>query len=193
MKLRLIVFACWFVLFGLVGAGLAAADAPGWVLLLVVLAIIAAQQLYCGILVPRGARARLLKAVDPEAGPPPGATPADSSLVDRLDALGDAKDWDGLRALLSDDFAVVLGKRRFDRRIYIRLLKATERQLPGERKTEEVVVHPDEPDVIWVRSTSSRQPRFGPRFVSTAWTRIRVTADGNRVREITSAGVLSVA
>jgi len=163
------------------------------VLVLVVFAIVAAQQIYCQILVPRAARARLLKAVDPTIGPPTGATPVNSPLVGHLDALSDAKDWDGLRALLSEDFAIVVGTRRFRRRVYIRLLKATDRQLPGERRTEEVVVHPDEPDVVWVRSTASGKPRFGPGFVSTTWTRVRLTSDGSRVREIASAGVLRVA
>jgi hypothetical protein len=65
--------------------------------------------------------------------------------------------------------------------------------LPGERKTDEVVVHPDEPDVIWVRATSSCKPRLGPGFVSTTWTRVSLTSDGSRVREIAGAGVLSVA
>jgi hypothetical protein len=193
MRYQVIAFGCWIVLFGLIGAVLAAAGAPPWALLLVALAILAALQLYCGILVPRGARARLLKAVDPTVGPPPGATPADSPLLGRLDALSEAQDWDGLRALLSDDFAIVVGKRRFGQSIYIRLLKATVRQLPGERKTDEVVVDPSEPDVMWVRSTSAGKPRFGPGYVSTTWTRVRLTPDGSRVREIGRVGVLSVA
>jgi hypothetical protein len=192
MKYQVIATLGWIVLFGLIGAGLAAAGAPPWALVLVVLAIVAAQRIYCQILVPRGARARLLKAVDPTAGPPPGATPADPALVGRLDALSEAKDWDGLRSLLSDDFKIVVGKRRFGPSIYIRLLKATERQLPGERKTDEVIVHPNEPDVIWVLSTASGKPRFGPAFVSTGWTRVKLTSDGSRVREIASAGVLRV-
>jgi len=193
MKYQAIATVGWIVLFGLIGAGLAASDAPPWALVLVFLAIVGAQQIYCQLVVPRGARWRLLKAVDPTVGPPPGAVPADSPLIDRLDALSEAKDWDGLRALLSDDFAMVHGTHRFDERFYIRRLKANERQLPGGRKTEEVVVHPDEPDVLWVRSTSFGKPRFGPGFVSKTWTRVRVTPDGSRVREIASAGVVSVA
>jgi hypothetical protein len=190
---QVIASVCWCVLFGLIGAGFAAADAPPWSIALAVVAIIAAQQLYCQILMPRGARARLLKAVDPTVGPPPGARPADSTLVSRLDALSDARDWDGLRALLSDDFAIVVGKRRFGQRVYIRRLKTTDRLVPGERKTDEIVVHPNEPDVLWIRSTSSGQPRFGPRFITTTWTRVRLTSDGSRVREIATVGVLSAA
>jgi hypothetical protein len=96
--------------------------------------VIAVRQIYCQILVPRGARARLLKAVDPTVGPPPGSVPADVALLDHLDELSDAKDWDALRALVSDDFRIVVGKRRFDQRIYIRLLKATERQFPASAR-----------------------------------------------------------
>jgi hypothetical protein len=158
-----------------------------------VLGLVAAQQVYCQIVVPRGARARLLRKVDPSVGPPPGGSPASVPLVDRLDALSDAEDWDGLCGLLSDDFALVIGKRRFGQGLYIRLLKTSRRQLPGRSTTDEVVIHPDEPDVIWVRSTSSGKPRFGPSFVSTGWTRVRVTPDGTRVREIVNAGVLHVA
>ena len=38
-------------------------------------------------------------------------------------------------------------------------------------------MHPDEPDIVWVRSTASRKPRFGPGYVSTSWTRVFVTPD----------------
>jgi hypothetical protein len=193
MKYQVIACVCWFLVLGLIGFGLGATGAPPWAGIPVVLTIVAAQQIYCRILVPRGARARLLKVVDPTVGPPSGAAPADSPLVGRLDMLSGDQDWDGLRALLSDDFAVVVRGRRFGPRTYIRLLKATDRQLPGDRKTDEVVVHPNEPDVIWVRSTFSGTPRFGPGFVSTGWTRVRVTPDASRIREIALAGVLHVA
>ena len=193
MRYEVLAFVGWIALFGLVGVGVAATDSPPWVLIAVAWPLVAAQQIYCQIFVPRGARARLLKAVDPTVGPPPGAAPAAPPIIGRLEALSDAKDWRGLRALLSDDFAIVYGKRRFSRRIYIRVLKANDRQLPGERKTDEVVVHPDAPDVVWVRSTTAGKPRFGPGFVSTSWTRVRLTSDGSRVREIADAGVLSVA
>lgn len=143
---------------------------------------------------PRPARSPCapLKQVDPNAGPPAGATPIDAPTVAQLDALSAANDWDGLRTLLSDDFAFVFGKRRFDWRIYIRVPKTTDKQLPGESKTDEVVVHRDEPDVVWVRATSSGTPRFGPGFVAITWTRIRLTADGSRIREIAGAGVQHV-
>jgi hypothetical protein len=192
MKFQVIATLGWAIMFGLIGVALAAAGAPPWALPLVVLAIVAAQQIYCKILVPRGARKRLLKEVDPTVGPPPGAAPADHPLVGQLDALSEANDWESMRSLLSDDFAMVVGKRRFGPSISIRLLKAAERQLPGERKTDEVVVHPDEPDVVWILSTTSGKPRFGPGFVSTSWTRLALTSDGSRIREISSAGVLDV-
>lgn len=169
-----------------------AAGAPSWAFVPVYLLIVAAQQVYCQILVPRSARARLLKAVDPAAGPPLGAAPADSPLIRHLDELGEVQDWDAMKALLSDDFELVMGKRRFGQKVYIRVLKMTRRQLPGEHTTDEVVVHPDEPDVLWVRSTSSGKPRFGPGFVATSWSRFSLTPDGSRVREIADAGVVHV-
>jgi membrane protein implicated in regulation of membrane protease activity len=47
MKYQVIVFTCWIVLFGVVGAVLAAVDAPPWALTLAIFAIVAAQQIYC--------------------------------------------------------------------------------------------------------------------------------------------------
>jgi ketosteroid isomerase-like protein len=193
MKHLLVASVCSIVVFGLILAGLVAVDAPPWIRVLVLVAAFAAPDIYCRVFVPRGARKRLLKAVDPTAGPPPGATPADSRLIDHLDMLSEAKDYDALRSLLSDDFEVVAGRLRYGANTYIRTLKAGDRQLPGARRTDEVVVHPSEPDVIWVRSTHARKPRFGPAYVSTSWTRITITEDGSRVREITSGGVLHVA
>ena len=93
----------------------------------------------------------------------------------------------------ADDFEVVAGRFRYGASTYIRTLKASDRQQPGKHTTDEVVVHPSEPDVIWVRLTSSRKPRFGPAYVSTSWTRVTVTQDGSRVRGLSSGGVLHVA
>jgi hypothetical protein len=193
MKHQLVASGCSIVVFGLILAGLVAVDAPSWIRVLVLVAAFATPDIYCRTFVPRGARKRLLKAVDPTAGPPPGATPADSPLIDHLGMLSDAKDYDALRSLLSDDFEVIAGRFRYRAKAYIRTLKAVDRQQPGERRTDKVVVHPSEPDVIWVRSTNSRRPRFGPAYVSTSWTRVTVTEDGSRVRELTSAGVQHVA
>jgi hypothetical protein len=184
---------CSLIVFGLTLAGLVAIDAPSWLRVLTVFAMLAAPDVYCRTLVPRGARKRLLKAVDPTAGPPAGATPGESPLIDRLDMFSKVKDYDALRSLLSDDFELVAGRLRYGASVYIRMLKAGDRQLPGKRRTDEFVVHPSEPDVIWVRSTSSRKPRFGPAYVSTSWTRVTVTEHGTHVREIIDGGVLEVA
>jgi hypothetical protein len=193
MKHLLVSSACSIVVGVLVLAGLVALDAPLWARVLALVAMLAAPDIYCRLVVPAGARKRLLKAVDPAAGPPLGATPVDSPLIDHLDMLSKVKDYDALSSLLSDDFEVVAGRLRYGAPTYIRWLKAGDRRLPGTRKTDEIVVHPSEPNVIWVRSTQSRKPRFGPAHVSTSWTRVTVTEDGSRVREITSAGVQHVA
>lgn len=193
MRLQAIAFIGWLALFGLVAVVLAVAGAPAWSLLVVAAALVGAVQVYCSLIVPRGTRARLVKAVDPTAGPPPGAMPVEAPLLGRLDTLVEAKDWRGLRPLLSDDFAVVVGKRRYDRRVYVNLLKSSVRRVPGEHTTEQVVAHPDEPDVLWVRVKASGKPRFGPGFVSTTWMRFTLTPDGSRLREVADAGVLHVA
>jgi hypothetical protein len=193
MKHLLVASACSIVVGVLVLAGLVAVDAPLWTRMLALAAMLAAPDVYCRLIVPRGARKRLLQAVDPTAGPPLGATPIDSPLIAHLDMLSEVKDYDALRSLLSDDFEVLAGRLRYGAPTYIRSLKAGDRQLPGKRKTDEIVVHPSEPNVIWVRSTQSRKPRFGPAYVSTSWTRVTVTEDGSRVREITSAGIQHVA
>jgi hypothetical protein len=193
MKSEVIAFFCTLLVVAAVAVGLGIADAQPWVTALVFGGLFAVRQIYCKILVPRGARRRLLKAVDPTAGPPPGAARVDSPLIDQLDRLGEAKDWDAMRALLSDDFALIRGRIAYGKGVYIRVLKAVDRQFTGTSTTDEVVVHPDEPDVMWVRSTSNSKPRFGPGFVSTTWTRITVTPDRTRVCTIEFAGVLNVA
>jgi hypothetical protein len=138
MKHLLLASACSIVVGVLVLAGLVALDAPLWTRVLALVAMLAAPDLYCRLVVPRGARKRLLKAVDPTAGPPLGATPADSPLIDHLDMLSEVKDYDALRSLLSDDFEVVAGRLRYGAPTYIRSLKAGDRQLPGKRKTDEI-------------------------------------------------------
>jgi hypothetical protein len=168
-------------------------DASPWANVLWAAAAIAVPSAYCSLLAPRRARARLLKAVDPTVGPPPGAQPVDSPLIRHLDMLSADKHYDALRSMLSDDFAMVVGRVEFGATSYIRSLRTNDRRQPGQRTTEQVVVHPDEPDLLWVRSTHCRKPRFGPAYVSTTWTRVRVTADQRRVREILPAGVLQVA
>ena len=113
-------------------------------------------------------------------------------LIEQLGMLSDAQDYDALRSLLSDDFAIVEGRLIYEASDYLRELRAIDRQLPGTRTTDEVVVRPDEPDIVWVRSTAARKPRFGPGYVSTSWTRVFVTADRTQIVSIVHAGVTHV-
>ena len=194
MTRQVIVVVCAVALYGVLVAGLSpGVGASPWAHVLWAAAAIAVPSAYCSLLAPRRARARLLKAVDPTVGPPPGAQPVDSPLIRHLDMLSADKDYDALRSMLSDDFAMIVGRLEFGATSYIRSLRTIDRRQPGRRTTEEVVVHPDEPDLLWVRSTHCRKPRFGSAYVSTTWTRVRVTADETRVREILPAGVLQVA
>jgi hypothetical protein len=192
MKRQVIVCFGWFVLYAVAAVVLDAVDAPPWVWLATVLAAIAGSHLYGRLLLPRRARERMLNRVDPTVGPPHGAAPADVPLIEHLSMLSDAKDYDALRSLLSDDFAIVAGRFTLEAGDYIRSLKASDWQVPGTRTTDEVVVHPDEPDIVWVRSTASRKPRFGPGYVSTTWTRVSVTPDRTQVLSIDHAGVTQV-
>lgn len=192
MKSQLIAVAFWVFVGAVATVLLDALEAPFWSWILVLVALCTVQRVYCEFLVPRGTRARLLKQVDPAAGPPAGATPADSPTLRHFTELATVQDWDALRTLLSRDFEFVVGRYRFGRKLYIRILKASSRQLPGRTRTDEVVVHPDEPDVLWVRATTSGKPRFGPGFVETSWMRVRLTPDRAQLREIADAGVLQV-
>lgn len=193
MRTQVLMGVSCFVGFAAIVVLLEAVGAPWWSVIPMYALVVGAQQVYCELFAPRGARARLLEQVDPTVGPPPGAAPVDLPVIRGLDELSRVQDWDALRSLLSDDFEFVFGKRRYGQRVYIRILKMARRQLRGERRTDEVVVDPHEPDVVWVRSTSTGKPRFGPGFVETSWTRVSLTVDGNRVREIANAGVLCVA
>ena len=192
MKPLLIVCFGWVVFYAVVAVVLDAVGAPSWAKLAAGLTAIVGLYVYGRLFAPRRARERLLDQVDPTAGPPPGAMPADVPLIDHLGMLSDAKDYDALRSLLSDDFAIVVGRLHYEASDYIRSLKASDRELPGTRTTDAVVVHPDEPDIVWVRSTASRKPRFGLGYVSTTWTRVSVTPDRTQVLSIAHAGVTKV-
>ena len=189
MKRQVLAIVCLFCFYAVFLTALSGVDAPVWTQVLATLAPGAMCWAYCAFVAPRRARARLLKAADPSAGPPPGAVPVDSPLINHLDMLLDSKDYDAFRAYLSRDFGYIVGRIQFGAGSYIRSLKSGD----GERRTEAVLVHPDEPDVMWVRSTHTREPHSGAPYVFTTWTRITLTPDGSRVREIEGAGVLQVA
>jgi hypothetical protein len=192
MKRHLLICLGWLVLYGALFVLLDAVNAPLGVRLATIAAAIAGPYVYGQLVAPRRAREHLLKQVDPTVGPPPGATPAEVPLIDHLDTLSAAQDYDALRSLLSDDFAIAAGRFTFEANDYIRSLKAHDRQQPGTTTTDEVLVHPDEPDTVWVRSTASRKPRFGPGYVMTTWTRVIVSPDRTRVLSIAHSGVTQV-
>ncbi|RKQ88224.1 hypothetical protein C8N24_6266 [Solirubrobacter pauli] len=193
MKRLLLLCVGWLVFYVVLDGVLDAVDAPWWASVVPALVAVAGSMAYYRLLRPRRAREHLLKQVDPSAGPPPGATAVHVPLIEHLSALSNAKDYDALRSLLSDEFAIVAGRFILEAEDYIRSLKATDRYEPGTHTTDEVVVHPDEPDVVWVRLTASRKPRLGPAYVSTSWTRVTVSPDRRRVLSIAHAGVTQVA
>lgn len=58
MKYQVLATLCWLLVYAGIAVLFAALDAPTYALIAVAVAALAGQQLYCKILVPRGARAR---------------------------------------------------------------------------------------------------------------------------------------
>jgi hypothetical protein len=143
---------------------------------------------------PARSRSQMLALVNPDAGPPPEAEPAQSELLNRFHAAGEAQDWHAVRQLLAAEFVFVdPAGRRHDANSYLRSQKLLRRVYPDlEGTTEAVVAVPQERGVLYFRSTVRGHPRSGPAFDGTAWSRLTTTADGDRVREITHVGVIRV-
>jgi hypothetical protein len=144
---------------------------------------------------PRPIRAQMLKALDPVSGPPAGAEPGTSELPRRIDNALNAREWRALRSLLAGDFALIdLKGRRFDASMHVKTCRGLAHAYPDVRQTtEEVLTDPVEADVLWVRGTLVGHPRFGPALDVTSWTRMTLTPDGERVRELANGGVIRVA
>ena len=128
MKTRAIIYGCAAAY----GLALAALRLPLWVLVPAIVVPIALQQLYCRVIVGARMRGKLLKLVDPVAGPPEGSYPVESEIPRRLD---EANDPQALAALLADDFGMTDARgRRIDRQTYIKLDDVHEEARPGVRR-----------------------------------------------------------
>jgi hypothetical protein len=141
---------------------------------------------------PRRSHKALLAELDPQAGPPAGAKPAQSDLLDRMQQAARAQDWPALKTLLADDFAVVTANgRRHGPQAYVRTLKLMLRAYPDlHSQTEAVLADPAEPNVLWLRSKSTGHAKRGPALDATSWSRLTTTADGERARELANGGVV---
>jgi hypothetical protein len=174
-------------------AGEAIGGATGLVVVGVLLiALATAQQVYCRVVVPVLLRNAARKRLDPSAGPPPGAEPAESEVVRRM---GTARGWEAIEPMLSDDFAFIDGRgRRVGRGRYRRAIVAYNNIYPEwDSEVEAIVADPVAPDVFYLRTAMRSRPRLGPLLHTTTWTRYVLTPEHTKVREIEAAGVLSVA
>jgi hypothetical protein len=184
LALGAVVFALPQVL-GVLGLALSA---------LIFLLVLLWRHLYFHLLVPPKVRARLLALLDPDAGPPDGARPVESELVERLQLAITARDWRALKALLADDFAAVdANGRRQSAHRYVQTQKMFRRLYPDlEQRFDTVLADPTEPDVLWLRTVRQGRPRRGPALAATSWGRLMLAPGARRVRGLEAAAVVRV-
>lgn len=156
----------------------------------------AAWLLYCKVYVrlryAHLVRKQLMKSVDPAAGAPAGAQPADNEVVRRM---ATASGWESILPLLADDFRAVDARgRRHKREIFRRLTEMTNAAYVRVDNTlEELLADPHEPGVFHARERSTGDARRGPALDCTQWTRYVLTPCGTQVREMSCTAVVSVA
>jgi hypothetical protein len=161
---------------------------------LILVCTLAWRYLYFYYAVPPKVRAGVLAVLDPDAGPPDGARPVESELVERMQQATEASDWRALTALLADDFETVeTSGRRGDARQYVHTLRMLRRLYPDfDRRVDAVLADPAEPDVLWLRTVTLGRPRRGPAIDTTHWGRLTLAPGGERVRELATVGVVRV-
>ena len=153
------------------------------------------SRVYIPYRMPWRTRNALLKELDPQSGPPDSAQPTHSDLFERMQAAARRNDWEGLNDLLAPDFAMIDARgRRWGAKTYVRTLQVMRRVYPDLRsETQEIVVDAAAPDVLWLRTATLGHPRRGPALDSEAWSKLTVTPDQQRARELANGGVLRVA
>ncbi len=190
-------FIAWIAVCVLLGAIVGYLAAPlgdaGWLLIAALIAaILAAPRLYVMYRLPSVLDKRIRPLVDPSFSPPPGAEPAESDLLDRLQRTGETDDWSGFEALLADDFELVDAQgRRHGKRRYLSVAKTMSRAYPDLANTNEATLaDPFDPNVFWLRSRQLGHPRRGPAYDLTVWARYTVTPDHHLLRKIESRAVI---
>jgi hypothetical protein len=133
--------------------------------------------------------------VDAGFSPPASAAPIEHDFPRRLH---DATEKGGTRAvkpLLARDFKLVDGTgKRHDAGRFLVSLKCTQKAFPDiSERVEVVLVEPTAPDVLWIRSVLTGNPKRGPALDALVWTRWTLATGGEQVREIAYAGVMRVA
>ena len=184
LVLGAVVFAAPLVL-GVTGLAISA---------LIFVATLIWRYLHLRYAVPPKVRADLLALLDPDAGPPDGARPVTSDVVERMQQATEAGDWDALKALLTDDFETIeVSGRRGSARSYVYTQKMLRRlYLDFDRRVDAVLADPEEPDVLWLRMVTLGRPRRGPVIDTTHWVRLTLEPGAQRVREAAATGVVRV-
>jgi hypothetical protein len=176
------------------GVTLAVLEIPlPWVGVICITALMFGPHLYLRYYLPARLRRMLRALVDPTAGPPKTFEPVDDSFPQRLmDAV--ATGTRGLEEWLADDFVMIDARgRRHDAKRYLATQRAMLNALPDLTERVEAL-HADfeQPNVLWMLSTQTGHPRHGPALDATVWSRLTLTRDRERIREIAFAGVIRV-
>jgi hypothetical protein len=147
--------------------------------------------LYTYYWLPLRLRGLMRRLVDPDAGPPPSFQPVDDRfplrLIEAVQSGSDAlADW------LADDFTMIDHRgRRHDARRYLHSQRVFATVFPDlEEHVDELRADFDVPDVLWMRSTQTGRSRRGTVLDATIWSRLTLTRDRSRIRELAFAGVV---
>jgi hypothetical protein len=122
--------------------------------------------------------------------PPAHAVPVECELVRRLYVT---HEWEHIRPLLADDFAMVNADGA---RAGIEALKRTNELMAAayddlSAEIEAIVADPDQPWVLWVRDRSrGRAKGSGQDLDVRAWTRVLLGDGGANVRQIGPSSVI---
>lgn len=145
---------------------------------------------------PAQTRERLECLVDPSAGPPAGATPADVPPVARAiaDAVN-ARDSRALAAALDPKFRCVNehAERSVGRRKYVQYTRHWRRLFPSTTFTIDAAATDDpRSEAVWVRLNRAVTPRRGKPFEVTWWERWTLDSAHARVLESRPTGYVRV-
>src|SRR5262249_41065847 len=93
--------------------------------------ILLISRVYMPYRMPWRTHAALLRELQAGGGPPADAQATESDLFARMQARARAHDWEGMRALLTDDFTMIDARgRRWSAKVYIRTLQLMRRAYP---------------------------------------------------------------
>jgi hypothetical protein len=134
---------------------------------------------YCRVWVRRTYVRRYLRYVrrnlDPQAGPPPGATPVELPIAQRMEAI-EKDDFDAIRALYTKDCRFYIAGRKKPRSLELHMRAARfGNGLLGETTSSftTTLADPREQDGFWLLGEMQARPRRGEPFAVKwveAWT-----------------------